>query len=147
MSTGRWWASAHLRPTRGDERKMGRGSLVEYIRKQCLSQFILDAVYAFLALRADLYCNALPTQMQLNGTTDAEVLKTNGFITFRADLSCQLKCNSTGTQTQKCSKNQWILNLQGGFELQLIANSNPTQRELKRKSIEKLMVFQHSRRI
>ena len=50
----------------------------------------------------------LPTQMQLNGDSNAKVLK-----------------------------NQWILNLQGGFVLQLIANSNPTQRELKRTHIEK----------
>ena len=116
---------------------MGRGSLAEYIRKQCLSQFILDAVYAFLALRADLYCNALPTQMQLNGTSDAQVLKNVWFYNIQGGFELPTQMQLNGNSKAKVLKNQWILNLQGGFELQLIANSNPTQRELKRKSIKK----------
>ena len=120
---------------------MCRWRFAEYIRKQCLSPFILETVYAFLPLRAGLYCNALPTQMQLNGTSDAQVLKNQWFYNIQGGFELPTQMQLNGNSKAKVLKKQWILNLQGGFELQLIANSNPTQRELKRKSIEKLMVF------
>jgi len=85
--------------------------------------------------------------MQLNGTSDAQVLKNQWFYNIHGGFELPTQMQLNGNSKAKVLKKQWILNLQGGFELQLIANSNRTQRELKRKSIEKLLVFQHSRRI